>query len=179
MAAPLDLPTLQTARLVLEPLGPHHSAGMFRLWSQEAVCRHSGPAEDAAGRPIRLPARTPADSDGILDFFIRRAARGLGFRWAMLEGPQFVGAIGFNHLTPRAELAYHLHPDAWGRGLATEATEAALAWAAGRGDVLEAEAFIEPANTASIRLAERLAFRKAPEPMRYVRDLTASGSRAG
>lgn len=168
MSASLHIPTLRTERLILEPLAIEHSAGMFALWSQEAVCRYSGEAHDREGRLIPLPARTPADSDRILDFFVARAAEDLGFRWAMLTAADhaFVGAIGFNHLQPRAELAYHLNPDAWGRGLMREAARAALAWAA-EGGCREVDAFIEAENAGSLRLATGLGFHKAAEPMRY------------
>lgn len=152
------VPTLRNERLRLEPLSPAHSAGMFALWSHAEVCQYSGPAVDAFGDPVQLPAVTPLDSDRILDFFVRRAAAGLGFRWALItpSDNRFVGALGFNHLGACPELAYHLLPDRWGAGLMTEAARLALAWMAETHRVKEIQAFIEPANTASIALAERL-----------------------
>eukprot|EP01035_Chromulina_nebulosa_P014251 gene14251-18874_t len=119
----LQIPTLRTRRLRLEPLAATHSAGMFALWSQDEVCRYSGAAEDADGLPINLPAASPADSDRILDFFVRRAGAGLGFRWAMITETDevFIGALGFNHLGTCPELAWHMIPATWGRGFMTEA----------------------------------------------------------
>ena len=170
----LTIPTLSHERLRLEPLSPTHSAGMFALWSRAEVCRYSGPAVDAFGDPVQLPAVTPLDSDRILDFFVRRAAAGLGFRWALITASdnRFVGALGFNHLGACPELAYHLHPDAWGAGLMTEATRLALDWVAAAHHARQVEAFIEPANTASIALVERLGFAATGEAVegaaRYV-----------
>jgi len=164
----LHLPVLRTDRLALEPLSRAHSPRLFALWSQEPVCRHSGPAYDLQGDPIPLPVATPAHSDRILEFFLHRAAQGLGFRWAVIADDGFIGAVGFNHLTPRAELAWHFHPDHWGRGYATEAARAALDWLAAEGPVGEVEAFIEPANAASIRLGKRLGLQKATETERWV-----------
>lgn len=166
--AALHLHLLRTDRLVLEPFSRAHSPGMFALWSQEPVCRYSGPARDLQGEPIPLPAATPDDSDRILDFFIHRAAQGLGFRWAAIADEGFIGAVGFNRLTPRAELAWHFHPDHWGRGYAGEAARAALDWLAAEGPLGEVEAFIDPANAASIQLAKRLGFEKAAEVERWV-----------
>ena len=80
----LQIPTLETARLRLEPLSAAHSSGMFALWSRPEVCRHSGPAIDADGLPINLPATSPGESDRIIAFFVRRAAAGLGLRWALM-----------------------------------------------------------------------------------------------
>lgn len=166
----LHIPILRTERLVLEPLAPSHSRGMFALWSQELVCRHAGPAHDVHGAPIPLPAASAADSDRILDFFVRRAARGEGFRWAVIDAEDggFVGAVGFNHLLPRGELAWHLCPSHWGQGLAAEAARAALDWFAAEGPGGPVQAFIDPANTASVKLAGRLGFEKAAERERWV-----------
>jgi ribosomal-protein-alanine N-acetyltransferase len=174
-------PTLATDRLVLEPLEARHSDGMFRLWSREEVCRHSGPASDWAGEPIPLPAQSPADSDRIIEFFQRLAAAGRGFRWAMVtrEGSAFVGAVGFNSLSPTPEVAFHLRPEFWGRGLMREAAEAALAWLATERPSPAVEAYIEPANASSIGLARRLGFASTGElrdgAERYVRP--AAGER--
>lgn len=158
----LQIPTLRTARLRLEPLAARHSRGMFELWSREEVCRYSGSARDAEGQLIALPASNPTDSDRILDFFVRRAEAGLGFRWAMITEVDevFIGALGFNHLGACPELAWHLHPDAWGKGFMMEACREALAWLA---DASQVQAFIDPANTASIRMAERLGFRETDD----------------
>ena len=162
---PLQIPALRTARLRLEPLAFAHSGGMFALWAREEVCRYSGPAVDAHGVPIALPACSPVESDRIIDFLVRRAAAGLGFRWAMITEPEgiFIGAVGFNHLGPCPELAYHLHPDAWGQGLMAEACGAALGWASAERGARTAHAFIVPENRASIVLIQRLGFRATGE----------------
>jgi len=158
VSAGLDIPTLTTERLILEPLTLAHSAGMFATFACEEVIRYSGPAADLNGAPIRLPAETAEDSDRIIVFFLKHAMDGRGFRWAVRTRSDgaFVGAVGFNSLGPCPELAYHLHPGAWGRGLMTEAAQAALGWVRKRPDAREVAALIEPANTASVRLAERL-----------------------
>ena len=174
---PLQIPTLRTARLRLEPLTVAHSAGMFALWSREEVCRYSGPAVDADGLSIALPAPNPVESDRIIDFLVRRAAAGLGFRWAMMTAPDgtFIGALGFNHLGLCPELAYHLHPDAWGQGLMAEACAAALAWVSDERDARTVEAFIDPENRPSIAVIQRLGFQATGEvedgAVRYLRAL--------
>jgi len=138
---------------------------MYRMWSSPEVCRYSGPATDISGRPIRLPAQSPADSDKILEFFLHRRAQGTGFRWALvsLESERFAGAVGFNALGERCELAYHMDPDCWGRGFMLEACRVAMEWALEVFGAGEVEAFIEPGNTRSTRLAERLGMMPAGE----------------
>ena len=165
MSAALTIPTLRSARLVMTPLSLVHSPGMFDLWSREEVCRYSGPACDYEFQPIELPARTPADSDKIIDFFVRSAADGTRFRWALqTQADQaFVGIAGFNQLGPCSEYAYHLHPGFWGQGLMSEASLLALDWLRGWPGCTQVEAFIEPANLASVRLATRLGLQPTGE----------------
>lgn len=153
------IPVLEGPRVRLEPLGAHHSAGMFELWRQPEVCEHSGPCVDARGEPIALPAASPRDSDRLLAYWLERARAGTGFRWAVLVATpgRFAGAVGFNALRPRAELAYHLVPRDWGAGFATEASRLAVAWAFDSG-VDEIELFATPANGRSVALARRLGF---------------------
>ena len=148
-----------TLRMTLHPLTMEHSGGMFGMWSDPDVCRYSGQARDRFGDPINLPARTPFDSDKIIEFFLHRSDDGMGFRWAMLEKRtgKFLGAIGFNHLAPRAEIAFHLSPVAWGYGYAHEALEEALRWAAEVRIRLVA-AWIEPNNGRSIALITKANF---------------------
>ena len=165
MSAALTIPTLRSARLVMTPLSLVHSPGMFDLWSREEVCRYSGPACDYERRPIALPASSPADSDKIIDFFVRSAVDGTRFRWALQTRAEraFVGIAGFNQLGPCSEYAYHLHPRFWGQGLMTEASALAVDWLRGQPDCTQIEAFIEPANLASVTLATRLGLRPTGE----------------
>ena len=180
----LVVPSLTTERLILEPLGLAHSAGMFAMWSRPEVCQYSGPGFDLGGRPIRLPAETPDDSDKIIVFFLKGAADGERFRWAMLRRTDgaFVGAVGFNSLGPCSELAYHQRAEFWGQGLMREAAHAALDWLRRRPDAVEVEAFIDPANRASVQLAERLGLRATGETsdgaQRHLRALEAPPSDA-
>ena len=170
----MQLPTLATPRLLLEPLTLTHSQGMFALWSAPEVCAYSGRAFDVHGDEILLPAQQAGDSDRIIAFFQALQAEGVGCRWAMrlrqradaggADAGAFVGALGFNTLDfdgagACAELAYHLHPHFWGSGLMLEACRAALDWLSMRDGVRMVEAYIEPDNLQSIRLADRLADR--------------------
>jgi RimJ/RimL family protein N-acetyltransferase len=138
---------------------------MFDLWREPAVCEHSGPAVDSAGLAIPLPAESRSESDRLLHFWLDRARAGTAFRWAVVlrEQGAFAGAVGFNTLGACSEYAYHFVPRFWGRGLAAEASRLAVAWAFARG-AASIESFIEPANVASIRLAERLGFRPSCTP---------------
>jgi RimJ/RimL family protein N-acetyltransferase len=71
-----------------------------------------------------------------------------------LEG-RVVGKAGFFQLP---EVGYILHPDVWGRGLATEAVSAAVdhVFATRAIDAMTAD--VDPENAGSIRLLKRLGF---------------------
>lgn len=155
MARPITIPTLETERLVLEPLGQADSNGMYTLWSDPAVCEFSGVVRDYEGNLIATPIESVEDSDRIIDFWIRAAVDGWGFRWAVKRDGEFAGTVGFNSLGETAEIAYHLVPAFWGGGMMREASFAAMDWVREQG-TKEIEAFIEPENAASIALAERL-----------------------
>lgn len=160
MTTPVIIPTLTTSRLRLEPLCDTHSDGMFRLWSDPLVCRYSGTVTDYDRNVIQMPASTRASSDRIIEFWIRAAQDGWGFRWAVIVSctDEFAGTVGFNSLGGCSEIAYHLLPRQWGRGVMFEASRAAVDWRRDHG-ASEIEAFIEPENAASIALAVRIGMR--------------------
>ncbi|WP_433826019.1 GNAT family N-acetyltransferase [Actinoplanes sp. CA-015351] len=71
-------------------------------------------------------------------------------------------------LTPavETEIGWHLHPDAWGQGYATEAANAVMAYAA-RSDISPVLAVTNPANTASQAVCRRLGMRHVGQTDRY------------
>jgi len=73
-----------------------------------------------------------------------------------LEG-RVIGKAGFWRLP---EIGYILDPGVWGRGLAQEALGAAIQLVLTRDPKLELTADVDPRNAASIRLLERLGFRR-------------------
>ncbi len=156
----LQIEDIETERLRLTALSFKHSRPMFSLWSHPDVCRFSGTVTDYDRVEIPMPAASSEDSDRIIDFWQRAAVDGWGFRWAILErsSGHMVGHIGFNSIGPTFEIAYHLHPDHWGKGIMLDAAQAAIGWARRSHPGAELDAFIEPDNQGSIRLASRLNF---------------------
>ena len=150
---------------MLVPRRKRHSKGMFELWSSEEVCRYSGEAANFAGDPIQLPAVTASDSDQIIEFFEQHEVLGNGFRWAVCErsSDDFVGTFGTNSLGDTIEIAYHQVPRFWGNGYMVEAASAGVDWLVSEYNPEVLEAFVDPANLASIRLLERLGFHVANE----------------
>ncbi len=161
----LKVPTVETERIVLEPLILDHSTGMFELWSSPKVCKYCPKAIDAEGNPIQLPVVNAEESNKIIEFFIKYQKRNLGFRWAikLKNSSDFAGSVGFNSLGECSEIAYHLIPKFWGNGLMSEACSASIEWVKEQIQPNEVEAFIVPGHIPSVRLAERLGFSSTGE----------------
>lgn len=95
--------------------------------------------EQTAGWLETMIAVDPESSD---DFVIEAQGR-------------VIGKAGFWRLP---EIGYILHPDYWGRGLATEALTAVIDHVMATRDMDGVTADVDPANVASIRLLGRLGF---------------------
>ena len=148
----MAVPTLRTARLELRPWRPGDRAPFAALNADPEVIRWIGD-----GTPLGR-----ADSDALVDRFEAHwAARGFGL-WAVEDRGGFVGFAGLAvpwflpAVLPAVEVGWRLRRAAWGRGYATEAGRAVLAHAFGELALAEVIATILPANTPSIRVAEKL-----------------------
>jgi len=158
---------LRTERLVLRPMRTDDLEFVFRHFSNPDVYRY---LVDAS------PVETVEQARSIVEFYTaeRDAPQR---RWVITraDDAEPIGTCGF-HLWSRAhhraELGYDLAPEWWGRGLMSEALDAALRH--GFDDLLlhRVAACIHPDNLASLRLAERLGFVR--EGM--ARDLFLQGS---
>jgi RimJ/RimL family protein N-acetyltransferase len=156
----------RTGRLLLRRWEEHDLPAFFDLYSRDEVTRWLGP------HPRRALAYPDEAREGLRRWHARERGLDLplGF-WAMVPlvppEPQPQPPVGTIALLPLAdadgptgltEVAWHLHPDHQGRGLATEAAAAVLAVAAeaGLGHVL---ALTDQDNIRSQAVAARLGMR--------------------
>ncbi|MGW0433932.1 GNAT family N-acetyltransferase [Micromonospora sp. NPDC003197] len=114
-----------------------------------------------------LPLTAPAGAtDLIRSWHTRNATFGTGYGiWAVqLRGTsRIVGTVMLKPLPGRdegtltddIEVGWHLHPDSWGHGYATEAARGAVARGFDQG-VAEIYAVVAPGNEASMAVARRL-----------------------
>ena len=151
-------PRLETPRLLLRPWSPSDLEPFARLNADSRVMEHlqgvlSREQSDA------LAARITAHF----------TERGFGL-WA-LEVPgvaPFVGFVGLSvpsfeaSFTPCVEVAWRLATEHWGRGYATEAARAALAFGFERLALDEIVSFTVPANQRSRALMERIGMTRDP-----------------
>jgi ribosomal-protein-alanine N-acetyltransferase len=144
--------TLHTERLDLRPLAPSDADGLFALRSDPVVQRYgSGIWTD----PQQAHARI-ADNQ-------RDMAAGQVVELAILrrEDAAMLGTCTLFHhdaACRRAEIGYALIVPAWGRGYASEAATALLDWGFAHMGLNRVEADIDPRNTGSARVLERLGF---------------------
>jgi ribosomal-protein-alanine N-acetyltransferase len=113
---------------------------------------------------------TRAESDALADR-IRATLEADGWGlWAVeLEGThEFAGFVGLAepafeaHFTPAVEIGWRLLPRYWGRGYATEAAGAALAFGFGTLELEEIVSMTTPSNERSRRVMERLGMSRDP-----------------
>ena len=142
----VDIPVLETERLVLREPRMDDLPAMAAFHASDRVAHIGGPLEEWAVF-VRLSAN-------LGQWFLR------GHGWWTIEDRAtgaVAGRCGIGMATdyPEPELGWHVYDGFEGRGLASEAALAARRWWTGRGNPAPIS-LIRPANTRSIRLAERL-----------------------
>lgn len=158
---------IETPRLVLRTFLPADREAVVALLSDPEVMRYS--------------VSGPKPADDILDDlddWVTSHRPGQPERWAVTARPseELIGFCGFsNHLVKGErvwELGYRLMPSAWGRGFATEAAVACRDWFFATRPEEKFVLMIDPANAASVRVAEKIG-------ARYGFDAVCYGVRVG
>lgn len=148
------LPTLETPRARLRPLGASDVPALFAIFSDPETMRYwSSPA-----------MRDPVEAEALLRDIQAQAETGALFQWgiARRDDDLVIGTCTLHRIDRthrRAELGYALRRDHWGRGLAHEVLSVLLDHAFRTLGLHRIEADIDPRNAASIRSVERLGFR--------------------
>lgn len=155
----VTIPTLATGRLILRGYRDADFDAYAAMWADPAVTRFIG------GKPISREASWTR--------FLRQhgmwQAAGFGF-WVVEEKATggFLGEAGFHdlkrELTPSIEgtleTGWGFVPSAHGKGIATEVVGAVIGWGEANRPGMRMTCIIDPANTASIRVAARHGFRE-------------------
>lgn len=152
--------SIETERLWLRPHRVDDLTACAAMWADPAVTRYIG------GRPFSQEETWAR----LLRYIGHWAALGFGF-WAVEEKAtgEYAGELGFadfkREIEPpidgAPEVGWAFVPRVHGRGYATEALRAVLAWgdthlASGRTVCL-----VHPENAASLRVAEKVGFRES------------------
>lgn len=146
-------PTLETERLLLRALTADDTADVFRIMGDPRVTRYFG----------SLPMTTLSQAAERIESCRQSFADHSGVRWAIVEraSARMLGSAGYWRLVRphfSAEIGYELAPEAWGRGIMTEAMRAILRFGFTTLGLHRVEAQIHPDNTGSRRVLEKLGF---------------------
>jgi RimJ/RimL family protein N-acetyltransferase len=139
----------ETARLRFRPAGDDDLAVVHAHWNDGAVRRYLW--DDA---PVPLETARSVLATSAADF----ARDGFGLWILELADGGFAGVCGLRRLEGSAdlELVYSLEHALWGRGLATEAARAVVAWAFERLGLARVLAGVDPPNVASTRVLQKI-----------------------
>lgn len=145
--APPELP-IHTERLLLRSREPRDADDLHALYVREDVSEY-----------LLTP---PLARDELDDMLSERAtSEEDAFGLVLEHDGHVVGEVALVFRSPTvAELSWVIHPDAGGRGLATEATSALIDLGFGHFSCHRIFAELDPRNTASMRMCERLGMRR-------------------
>ncbi|SRR6266496_138229 len=144
------MPILATPRLILRPFGEEDTDLLAELMANRDFMRFS------------LGPYTREQTQTVLQKFLCWNQAGLPSQFAVIhrDDHRLIGYCGFLHwhLDERdeIEIGYRLHPDYWGRGLATEAARAVRQHAFADLKLPRVISLIHPDNLPSRRVAEKI-----------------------
>lgn len=158
-AIPTVAPVIETSRLILRPHAMADFDAYVAMWGDPEMARFiSGKPRTREESWLRFPRHA-----GMWSLL------GFGF-WAIEEKEtgRFVGEAGFHEarreIEPSIEgvpeAGWGLSPDVQGKGYATEAMRTVLGWGMRRFGPVRSVCIIDPANTASLRVAEKCGYRE-------------------
>jgi RimJ/RimL family protein N-acetyltransferase len=147
--------TLTTDRLALRFFDEGDAAALYAIFSDPAVTRYwSSPAwadMEQAHDSIKEAMVAYADGSGLrLGIVLHATGELIGY----------INLYAIYHANRRCDIGYALAQAHWGKGYLAEAMQAMLEHAFGPMDLNRIEADIDPRNTASEKLLERMGFQK-------------------
>ncbi|RZJ69182.1 GNAT family N-acetyltransferase [Flavobacterium sp.] len=144
---------IQTARLLLRPLGPEDLDGLFALDSNPNVHTYLG------RNPVTSKDEIVQVISGIQQQYKQN---GIG-RWAVIEKAtnEFLGWAGLklqkntNGREAYYDFGYRLREEFWGKGYATEAGKAWISYGFEKMNLPEINAYVSAGNAASRKVLEK------------------------
>jgi RimJ/RimL family protein N-acetyltransferase len=145
---------LETPRLIIRTYEPRDAEPWIAMVNDPEVTRYTPPGPPATLETFQASMARRHEMERAHGYAV----------WAVdaKESGTFVGQCGLypaEQKGPEVELAYHYSPASWGKGYATEAATAVLAYALGPLGLNEVIAFVMPANVASCRVVEKAGMR--------------------
>ncbi|MBD2770150.1 GNAT family N-acetyltransferase [Hymenobacter sp. BT664] len=154
-----SVPIIETRRLLMRGYRPDDYAAYLAMWQHPDYYRYLSPK--------------PLPAEEVWKMLLRSAGHwalmGYGF-WAVEEKAtgQFIGTVGFADLKRNIEppigdapeIGWVLAPNVHGRGYASEAVHAAIAWGMEHFGPVRTVCIIHPDNEPSLRVATKFGYRE-------------------
>lgn len=150
----MEFPALSTGRLSLRAVTDDDTGFFHAMMANPAVTRFSNwadaPSLDDARKSVR--------------WMVGLFAGGNGCAWIIADrqSGEPMGAIRYNYIERGWKcggIGYELHPNAWGRGVMTEALRTVVEFGHRNMGLNRLEAWTLPGNRASDRVLEKVGFR--------------------
>jgi RimJ/RimL family protein N-acetyltransferase len=150
-----SLPTIETNRIRLRPVRDNDVDALYRIFSHPEVMRYWG-------TPALADRNAAVDLVNEIHEGFRRQSM---MKWgvARLADDKIIGTTTLYNLNfdnRRCEVGYGLDRDEWGKGYMQEALPATLDYAFNVLNLHRIEADVDPRNTNSIRIVEKLGFQR-------------------
>lgn len=150
-----DFPKIETERFILRKGNVEDCQDLFELYSDENVVKYM---------PLKV-FDSMADALDEVNWYDKIFKEQIGLRWVIedAKSQKVIGTCGYLNYEKqhnRIEIGYDLRPDYWGKGMMQEALSEIIHFAFTSMGINKIEAKIEPENTSSIRLVEKLNFSK-------------------
>ncbi|AVK85176.1 N-acetyltransferase [Lysinibacillus sp. B2A1] len=148
-----DFPKFETERLILRKGIIDDCKDIFALYSNEKVVKYL---------PLKL-FDSVEDAIDEINWYEKIFKEQIGLRWVIEEAKtkKVIGTCGYLNYEKehnRIEIGYDLNPEYWGKGIMKEALSNIIHFAFTSMGINKIEAKIEPENTSSIRVLEKLNF---------------------
>jgi ribosomal-protein-alanine N-acetyltransferase len=145
-----DVDRRQTARLALRKPNGADRDFMVSLFSRFELVAH---------RPHPVPDSPEVSEQRLLRDMQHWQSHGFG-RWAIEHNRQLIGFGGLTHMHgfEGLNISYHLHPESWGKGYASELVAETVAVGFGPLQARRMIGLVRAANPASRRVLERNGF---------------------
>lgn len=149
-------PQLETERLILREMTPDDVEFFFRHFTNDKIIE---------GSCFPGPKSLEAAREELERYCIKPFKKQTGIRWgiAIKGNDVLIGTCGFydwNKTAYRAEIGYDLDPAFWRHGLMTETLLIVIKFGFEKMKLNRIQAIIDLENTRSIRLVQRLGFKK-------------------
>lgn len=150
-----SFPVLQTKNLILREITLEDAENIFNIYSDPVAMKYFG----------KVPYNNFEQANEMINKVITNFRERNGIRWAITfnHSNELIGTGGFWRLVKdhfRAEIGYDLSVQHWRKGVMNEALTSIINYGFNELNLHTIEANVDPENIASIKLLEKLQFKK-------------------